>query len=180
MNRYVALLRGINVGGNSKIEMKTLKALVEKLGFQQVSTYINSGNVLFISDLDPKVIREMLESEIKVHFGIMLSVMIRDAQNIDELCTAFPKSWTNDDDQKTDILFLSEDYDHPEILNLISHDPRIDTLIYVKGAIGWNVSRSDYPKSGMHKFIGTPVYKNMTARNINTLRKLNDLLKVMK
>lgn len=176
----MALLRGINVGGNFKIDMKALKAMVETLGFKHVSTYINSGNVLFVSDLDPKSIQSMIESGIKTQFGLSLSIMIRDAQNIADLCAAFPKQWVNDADQKTDILFLSEVVDRPETVSLIRHDPKIDTLIYVKGAIGWNVSRADYPKSGMKHFIGNPVYKNMTARNINTVRKLNDLLQAMK
>ena len=52
----------------------------------------------------------------------------------------------------------------------------MDTLKYIDGAIIWNVKRKDVTKSGMKKFIGTLIYKNMTARNINTVRKLNELL----
>ena len=176
MKSYVCLLRGINVGGNAKIDMKSLKIVFEQSGYQQVSTYINSGNVLFVSDQKESEIKATVEKAILSHFGLSISVLVRDAQNIAELCAYFPKDWTNDDHQKTDILFLAEEYDQPETISQINHDPLIDTLIYVNGAIGWNVLRSDYNRSGMRKFIGTPIYKNMTARNINTLRKLNTLL----
>ena len=163
MNHYVALLRGINVGGNAKIDMKTLKETVESGPFHQVRTYINSGNVLFDSNQDPKTVKNNLEALILERFSVKVTVIIRDRDNLALLCESFPKSWINDDTQKTDILFLSDDYDSAETVNLIKHDPTIDTLIYVSGAIGWNVSRLNYPKSGMNRFIGTTVYKNMTA-----------------
>ena len=53
----------------------------------------------------------------------------------------------------------------------------VDTLIYIEGALIWNLRREHYSKSGMNTFIGTPIYKNMTARNVNTVRKLAELMK---
>jgi len=176
MKSYVCLLRGINVGGNAKIDMASLKTVFEQSGYQQVTTYINSGNVLFVSNQKASEIKTTVEQAILTHFGLSISVLVRDAQNIADLCAVFPSEWTNDEHQKTDILFLADVYDQPENVALIHHDPSIDTLFYVKGAIGWNVLRSNYHRSGMRKFIGTQVYKNMTARNINTVRKLSTLL----
>jgi uncharacterized protein (DUF1697 family) len=176
MKSYVCLLRGINVGGKAKVDMASLKIIFEQSGYQQVTTTINSGNVLFVSDQKVSEIKATVEDAILAHFGLSISVFVRDAQNIAELCRRFPKEWTNDDNQKTDILFLTDDVDKPETVNQIIHDPSIDTLIYCNGAIGWNVLRSNYNRSCMRKFIGTSIYKNMTARNINTLRKINDLL----
>ena len=57
MSKYIALLRGINVGGNNMIKMADLKAAFERRGFQRVSTYINSGNVLFDSELDENAVK---------------------------------------------------------------------------------------------------------------------------
>jgi uncharacterized protein (DUF1697 family) len=85
--------------------------------------------------------------------------------------------WANDAEQKTDVLFLWDDFDDKKSLTLIKTTPKVDTLKYVAGAIVWNVKRDDYTKSGMNKFIGTLVYKNMTARNVNTVRKLGELMK---
>lgn len=180
MNKYVALLRGINVGGKTKIDMKALKAVFEQAGFTHVKTYINSGNVLFIS-ADPSAlsIKAKIEEAIGHFLGQTVEVMVRDEASIAQLCTIFPEDWANDDKQKTDILFLADQYDNPDTLSLIKHDPGVDHLIWASGAIGWNIQRSNYGQSGMKKFIGSPVYKNMTARNINTLRKLNELFKAL-
>lgn len=178
MNTYVALLRGINVGGKAKIDMKVLKVIVEQAGFSQVMTYINSGNVLFKSDeLRLSHIKARLEACLRDHFDQGIEVFVREAATIAQLCAIFPQEWANDEEQKTDILFLADEYDDPSTINLIKHDPSVDHLISGPGAIGWNILRSDYNRSGMTKFIGSPIYKNMTARNINTLRKLNTLLK---
>lgn len=176
MTSYVALLRGINVGTKTQIDMKELKALFESAGFSQVRTYINSGNVLFESDLDPKTILQQAEAVIETRYGSRIPVLLRDAQTIAALCQAFPSEWTNDDIQRTDILFLSPEFDSASSIKLIRHDPSVDTLIYAHGSIAWHLDRVNVPKSGMKRFIGTPLYKAMTARNINTLRKLNSLL----
>lgn len=179
MNAYVALLRGINVGGKTQIEMTQLKAVFEALDLQSVSSYINSGNVLFLSNTDPKTLKSLIEAKIQDRFGYFVPVILRDAQTIQRLCDAFPKDWKNDENQKTDILFLDHDMTGETALSQIRFNPEVDHLIAVSNNIGWSVDRQNYAKSGMKKFIGTPVYKAMTARNINTLRKLNALLNAL-
>ena len=176
MKSYVALLRGINVGGHAAIDMKRLKAVFELLDLHHVRTYINSGNVLFQSEKEPSLLIPLIEKAIQDHFGILVPVILRDAREIQAMVEAFPKDWKNDEDQKTDILFLNEGFDGPTALLLIKTNPQVDTLIALPKAIGWSVDRKNYTQSGMKKFIETTVYKNMTARNINTLRKLSALL----
>lgn len=176
MNAYVALLRGINVGGQSSIDMKALKRLFESLGFLKVKTYINSGNVLFQSDTEASILKPLIEKAIQDHFGMTIPTILRSAQEIQFMVEAFPKDWKNDDEQRTDILFLFDNLDGPGALLQIKVNPQVDTLIALPKAIGWSLERKNLGKSGMKNFIGTTVYKNMTARNINTLRKLNALL----
>ena len=178
MQKYLALLRGINVGGNKKVDMKKLKVMFEGLNFDNVSTYINSGNILFSSkEKDIKKLTEIMEKEFEKVFKFEVKFLLRDSEKILNLCKSLPEDFTNDKNQKTDILFLWEEYDKKSSLNLIEINKDVDNLIYVKGAIIWNLNKMDYSKSRMHKFIGTIVYKNMTARNVNTVRKLNELLK---
>lgn len=174
MTKYVALLRGINVGGNNKVEMPKLKKVFESLGFSNVSTYINTGNVIF--ETDKKDLDTVIEKTLLKTFGFEIRTVVRDAKNIQKLCRALSPSLTNDTKQKTDILFLWDEYDSKKSIELIKVN-EVDNLKYIDGAIVWNVKREDYNKSGMNKFIGTAVYKNMTARNINTVRKLNELMK---
>jgi uncharacterized protein (DUF1697 family) len=177
MNKYIALLRGINVGGKNKVEMKKLKTTFENADFSNVSTYINSGNVIFESK-EKKV--DKLVSEIKLilkkNFDFDIQLIIRSNINIYNLVKAIPDDWQNDTMQKTDVLFLWNDYDNKKSLNLIKQTPGVDNMVYINGAIIWNVKRAEYNRSGMRKFIGTELYKNMTARNVNTVRKLAELM----
>ncbi len=177
MSKYIALLRGINVGGNNKVEMPKLKKVFEKLGFSNVITYINSGNVIFeTGEKDTKKLIKEIEGSLKEAFTFDLRIVLRDAGNIKNICGKIPHDWQNNIDQKTDIMFLWEEVDSKESLKLIVTNPGVDSLLYIAGAVVWNVKRIEYAKSGMHKFIGTKIYKNMTARNVNTLRKINELL----
>ena len=177
MSRYIALLRGINVGGNAKVEMPRLKAVFEKLGAEDVKTYINSGNVIFSDTRSRKQLEPLIEEAIAKEFGFNARVVVRDDANIAKLCKEIPADWTNDSEQKTDVIFLWEEVDSPGVLEEIKVNPDVDALIYIPGAVIWNFDRVNYRSSKMHNFIGTRVYKLMTARNINTVRKLNELLK---
>jgi len=177
MNTYLALLRGINVGGNAPVDTKQLKACFEALDFINVRTYINTGNVIFDSPMKNRsVLIETIETKLSESFGFKIPLVLRDKENLKTLCDTFPKTWINNDEYKTDILFLWDTYDTEDSIHLITHNPKVDVLIYVSGSIGWCIRRDHYRESGMNTFIGCPLYKNMTARNINTVRKLNALM----
>ena len=77
MKRYIALLRGINISGKNKIVMSELKEGVTDLGFNDVVTYLNSGNVIFCSDIDDKgVLSDKINGMIKDRFGLYIPVFI--------------------------------------------------------------------------------------------------------
>lgn len=174
MKTYVALLRGINVGGNKKVEMARLRQVFEKLGFEHVSTYINSGNVIFSGKTAP--VAAHIEKVLEQTFGFAIAVVVRDAASMAQVAKAIPPGWENNAEVKTDVLFLWNEYNKKSSLALIAAHPEADRLKYVDGTIIWSVNRKHYTKSGMTKFIGTPLYKHMTARNVNTVRKLASLL----
>lgn len=171
--QYVALLRGINVGGNRKVPMATLKHVFETLGAKNVRTYINSGNVLFEA---PKTLLPRIQPALKKAFGFEIPTLTRDAKNIQALCKKLPANYTNDTEQRTEILFLWDAYDKKASLKLAPIKEGIDHLTYIPGTLVWNFKRAHATKSGMHEFIGTELYKHMTARNINTVRKLNAMM----
>ncbi len=173
---YIALLRGINVGGNNKVEMKRLREVAEKLGFENVKTYINSGNLMFKSGRKASDIVKDLERAIEEEFGFYVKVLVRDLENLKKVAKAIPKQWVNDKEMKCDVMFLWEEVDGPKVLEEIKTNPQVDDIKYTSGAVLWKVDRKNYGKSGMNKFIGTRVYKNMTARNCNTVRKLVELM----
>lgn len=174
---YLALLRGINVGGNGTVPMDALKDCLVKLGYENVRTYINSGNVLFDTAVtDQSELANTIGLALLETFDFPITVIIRSEKELKKIAKAIPSHWQNNDEQKTDVLFLLPDYDSPKTKAKIATTPGVDALIYTKGALIWNVSKDQYNKSGMRKFIGSVVYKNMTARNVNTVRKLASLV----
>ncbi len=175
--KYVALLRGINVGGNRKVSMSELKALFEKAGMEQVKTYINSGNVVFTSSVKAKQkLTTTLEAACKSAFGFDITILIFSSSEIATIAQQLPDSWSNDGTMKSDVIFLWPQVDHPDIVNKLTIKPGVDTVLYTPGAVLWGMKRELATKSGLYKLVGTPIYKQMTVRNCNTLRKLAALL----
>ncbi len=173
---YVALLRGINVGGNNQVEMKKLKTTFELLGFANVVTYINSGNIIFEElSREQSVIVSEIEKAIKQDFQLEIKVLIRNSENIEAICHELPNTWLKNEMMRTDVMFLWEKFDRPEVKELLQINP-VDNVKYVSGAVLWNVEDKNYSKSGMIKLMGTELYKNMTIRNVNTVRKLHQIM----
>ena len=174
--KYVALLRGINVGGNRKVDMKQLKAGFESAGMENVRTYINSGNVIFESSESAKKLVGALEKVILDDFGFEVKVLIRDYEQVKAVNEALPDAWSNDDKMKCDVMFLWEEVDDPMVIEQLRIKQGIDTVKYVAGAIIWSIDRANINKSGMNEIVGTALYKKMTIRNYNTTRKLLELM----
>lgn len=170
--KYVALLRGINVGKTKRIEMKRLKALFEALGYSGVTTYINSGNVVFEAKKAQKTVRSEVEKALKEEFGVLIPTLIKTSKEMQRIADAIPATWKNDDKQRTDVAYLFDMADNKRTIDElpVKHD-YID-MLYVKGALIWNVKRLNYNKSHLNKLIAHPLYQSMTVRNVNTARWL--------
>lgn len=177
---YVALLRGINVGGNNKINMKQLKETFEQAGMQDVVTYINTGNIIF-ADHQERIqanaeISKILEQAITAEFGLEIRVVVRNMEEMQTVLQALPEEWTNDEHAKSDVMFLWDEVNDVSVLDKLPLKPEVGTLIYVTGAILYSVSREDAARSGMNKLVGSSVYKYMTVRNVNTTRQIYKLM----
>lgn len=174
---YVALLRGINVGGKNKVDMKQLKIVFEQAGMDQVKTYINSGNIIFVNRKVTKAkIPTLLEEAILENFGLAIKVLVLDLYDYRQVMTALPDEWKNDAEMKSDVLFLWEEFDDKSVLDKLTIRQEFDTVMYVNRAILWSVDKKNVTKSGMSKLIGTELYKKMTVRNVNTTRKIYELM----
>jgi uncharacterized protein (DUF1697 family) len=173
--RYVALLRGINVGGNRKVPMADLRALFEILGFQDVMTYINSGNVVFSSANRPH--REAIESALLDRYGFAIDTLILTADEVRTIAEAIPAEWTNDRQiEKSDVIYLLGDANNSGTLDAMNRLAPSETLIYVDHAILANISREYQSRSSLLKIVGIPLYSQVTIRNVNTARKLAELV----
>jgi uncharacterized protein (DUF1697 family) len=174
---YVALLRGINVGGNNTIDMTALKVTFESVGMESVRTYINSGNVIFTSaDPDSGALADTLERAIAERFGLAIGALVLSVGQMTAITASIPTDWANDDTQKCDVFYLWPDADRPSIIDELGAKPGIDDVLYVPGAVIRRVARIDATRSGLLRLFGNPVYRRMTIRNCNTARKLVALM----
>jgi uncharacterized protein (DUF1697 family) len=171
--KYVALLRGINVGGKNKVPMGALKEVFEDVGHAEVRTYINSGNVVFdaprtrVADL-----AEELEAAIEREFGFATRVLVLRGSAVTKIAAELPDDWVNDDHSSCNVLYLLPERASPKALDAFDLNPEHEEARYCAGAVLSRVDRSYVSRSALHKVIGTDLYAYVTIRNCNTARKL--------
>ena len=177
--KYVALLRGVNVGGNHCVPKDEFRKVLESLGFRDVVIYINSGNAIFTSEHAPK--SSEVQTALEKQFGFTIPTLVLSGEKIRAIAAAIPDDWTNDSPkpdksgQKSDVLYLFDEVNTETVLRELGHKPEIETMIYVDGAVLANVTRKNQSRGSLQKIIGTKVYSKVTIRNITTAKKLAEL-----
>ena len=173
---YVAFLRGVNVGGKSIVSMAAIKEALVVLGLSDVRTYINSGNVIFSARAtDGSRLTNRIEKAIEQHTGMAIKVLLMDHKALKKLVDAIPRGWVDDKTMRTYVLMLWPDIDDRKIVDSLPSKAGIDELMYVRGAVIWRVDRENVGQSNMNKLVGKPLYKKITIRNVNTMRKLDEM-----
>ena len=175
---YVALLRGVNVGGNSIVSMKALKESIEEAGFSNVSTYINSGNVIFSSKkTDARILEKKFEKVLRGEFAIDSKVVIRDYSQMKLLVERLPKTWDGNKDTRFYVIFLRHAVDSRDALLHFKPKKGIEEISYRPGAILWSAPLKTIARTSMSKLPSMKIFKDVTIRNLNTVRKLHELMK---
>lgn len=170
--KYIALLRGINVGGNHKVDMKKLKALFESLNYKNISTYINSGNVIFESTKNKNTVLKNTSACLQKEFEFEIPVIIKTGKEMKKIVDSIPRNWQNNSIQRTDVAFLFPAIDSIKIIDKLPIKKEFIEVRYITGAVYWNVKRKNIYKSHLAKIISHKLYRFMTVRNINTARYL--------
>lgn len=174
MTVYIALIRGINVGGKNKVPMAELRVAYEQIGLTQVKTYIQSGNVVFASELSAEELRPQLEKVILDRFGIAAAVAVRTAAELDSLMARCPYDAQALQDKHTiQVAFLTEPLSSKalSVLEASRVDPDEYTLTDSEIYFLFRQSMLDSKLANSLQKIG----KTMTMRNWNTVVKLADL-----
>lgn len=175
MNTYIVLLRGINVGGKNKISMADLKQFLEKQDFENLKTFIQSGNVLLQSQLSAKTIAKKIEENLVKSFKFdseLIKILVLTHEQLKKVIDNKPKGFG---DQPTrfhsDVIFLI-DISATEAMKVFDPREGVDTIWQSDLAIYSQRLSAERTKSRLNKIVGTPVYKSMTIRNWNTTTKL--------
>jgi uncharacterized protein (DUF1697 family) len=172
--QYLALLRGINVGGKNIIKMVDLKACFESMGLLNVVTYIQSGNVLFQSDeKDKKVLTDKIEKGLSKTFKYEARLVIISYKELRDIVNEAPRGFGKDaETYRYDVIFLKEPLTSKEAMKSVKIKEGVDSAHAGKDALYFSRLIAKASSSYLTKIIGLPVYKNMTIRNWNTTTKL--------
>ncbi len=174
---YVALLRGVNVGGKALVRMADLKDAVERCGFANVSTFIQSGNVIFESTgADGGGIAARLEAGMARSFGMNVRVVVRSLDQLRAVLAKAPREWRTRQDIRRYIAFIRAPATPGDVLKHAIPKPGIDSVKAGPGVVYMTTVLSEAAKSGLKDLLGTRAYRDLTIRNYNTARKLLALM----
>jgi uncharacterized protein (DUF1697 family) len=169
--KYLALLRGINVGGNNIIRMTDLKACFEKMGFANVSTYIQSGNVLFTSK--QLISEQQIEKVLSKQFDYKSRVVVVTYDQLKDVVQHAPEKFGKEPEKyRYDIIFLKKPHTGGEAILDIPVNKSVDAVYAGKHVVYFLRLIAKATQSHLPKVIQLPIYQNMTIRNWNTTTKL--------
>ena len=176
--QYLALLRGINVGGNNIIKMADLKVCFENIGFTDVRTYIQSGNVLFKSaDKDKAKLTMKLEVGLSERFKYEARLVVVTYKQLKQTVEESPRGFGKDLVKfRYDVIFLKEPLTAKEAMKSVSIKEGIDNAYMGKDVLYFSRLISRATQSRLPRIAGLTVYQNMTIRNWNTTTKLLALM----
>jgi uncharacterized protein (DUF1697 family) len=176
--QYLALLRGINVGGKNIIKMVDLKACFESLGFSDVLTYIQSGNVLFKSaEKDKARLTTMIEKELSARFYYSTRLVTVTHKELKKTVDTAPRGFGSEPETfRYDVIFLKEPLTPKEAMKSVSTKEGVDAAHTGGNVLYFSRIISRASQSHLTKIISLPVYQSMTIRNWNTTTKLLSLM----
>jgi len=172
--KYVALLRGINVGGKSTLRMTELKILLEKTGLADVQTYINSGNVIFTSEKSNTQLESELQKLLEKTFFPITTIVLSQTQ-LATVLTKAPANW-NHGDLRRYVAFLKSPTTPEQVVHAAKPKEGIDSIEKGPGVVYMTTSLAGITKSGFPKLSSTPLYQQITIRNFTTVQKLYALM----
>jgi uncharacterized protein (DUF1697 family) len=178
MPHYVALLRGINVGGNNIIPMSELKQCFEACGFGQVATYIQSGNVLFEAGDEPVTgLTARIEQALTTRFSFQARIVLRSHAQLRAIVLDAPAGFgTRPDEYRYDVVFLREPLTAAQALKELVAREGVDQTFAGDGVCYFTRLTSRASQSYLSRVVTLPSYQSMTIRNWNTTAKLLTLL----
>ena len=175
---YLALLRGINVGGRNKIPMADLKACFEAEGFDGVTTYIQSGNVVFEAKRqDRRKLTKRIEDALAKTFSYEARVVLRSHQQLKATVAKAPKGFGSEPDEyRYNVIFLKEPRTAAEALKSVTTREGVDEVSSGPSVLYFSNLMSRASQSHLSRIPGLPIYKDVTIRNWNTTTKLLALM----
>lgn len=176
MERYIALLRGVNISGKNKIVMAELKKAFEEGEFLEVKTYLNSGNVIFSRKKDSiEIITNQIEEMIKKQFNLNISVFVISSKKLEDILLHAPTWWGNDDKEIYDnLILIIPPANFDEVYGEIGKPKEeLEKIENYQNAIFWSFNRKKYQKTNWwSKTANANIASKLTIRTANTIKKI--------
>ena len=174
---YIALLRGVNVGGKNILNMAELRDCFAKAGFGRVQTYINSGNVLFESvDADIASLANVCQEAMTRRFGWAAGMSLLSAPDFLHDLEQAPPWWGDDPAKKHNAIFMIAPATTQEIAAQVGDiKPQYEQLHIGQNTIFWSADIATFSRTSWLKLNTMDAYLHVTVRNANTARKLGAL-----
>ncbi|HET8784101.1 MAG TPA: DUF1697 domain-containing protein [Candidatus Limnocylindrales bacterium] len=179
---YLVLLRGINVGGKNKVPMAELKALLTELGFEDVTTYIQSGNAILRSRETAETIARKIEDALPKRFKLdteLIRVLVLSRVELEAVVRDRPKGFGDEPDAYHSDAVLLMGVDVAEAMRAFSPKEGVDRVWPGDGVIYSQRLSAERTKSRLNRVLGSPVYKSMTIRSWQTTLALLDLVRAV-
>jgi len=176
-HQYITLLRGINVGGNNIIKMTDLKSCFESMGFSDVVTFIQSGNVLFKTPRhESKQVIRIIERGLSEQYNYNSRIILLKHQQLKKVVDGAPQGYGKDGDKyKYDVLFLKESLAPVDILKELMIKKGVDEAFAGEHVLYFIRLIERASQSKLTKIVTLPFYQDITIRNWNTTTKLLEL-----
>lgn len=170
--QYLVLLRGVNVGGKNLVKMADLRTTFEEMGFDEVSTYIQSGNVLFRAPRQKRAeLAAGIESALSKRFGTELKVVLLTAAELRAVVEGAPRGF-GAESHLSDVIFLRKPLTVKKTMGLIEIRDGVDRAWAGKGVVYFSRLAAKASGSRLSKLAARPEYREMTVRNWSTTKKL--------
>ena len=186
---YVALLRGINVGGKNKVVMSELREQIAARGFDSVRTYINSGNLLFEAEAEAEVgagtntpceaVAQIVEDVLARRYDFPIRLALLTAQDYVAELRSLP-DWWHGEVARRDVLFFTRGLDRAHVRERIEAMELGDEAVYFgKHAVFWGkFDEKTFLKTAYHKrLLREDFYRQVTIRSGSTVEKIASMLR---
>lgn len=175
--KYVALVRAINVGGRNLMRMSDVRACLEERKFQRVSTYIQSGNILFESDIaNVSTLTAAIEKAFSEAFDHSAGVFVRSHRQMQRIVADAPREWKKGATLRRNVAFLRKPLTASKAIAAIELKAGVDSVKAGDDVVYMSTEMTRIKQSAFPKVVGKPIYRDMTIRNYSTCQKILALM----
>ena len=179
MKRYIALLRGINISGKNKISMSELKSYFIELGFKNVFTHLNSGNIVFsVNESKETDLADKIKKMIEERFNLNIPVLVISQEDLNDLLKYAPNWWgKNNKDIYDNLIFIIPPFTAEMLANKIGEPTiELEQICIYKNTIFWSFDKKRYTKTNWWKKTASRgIGEIITIRTANTMKKLAEM-----